>query len=118
MAPRLATALRVVRLLLVALERLDEIGDGLRPEEPGDHDDEPDAGPRRACRRDVDAELRELRRPDLGMTPLVGGDPLERSGPVRLPFDRRSASYRTIASRSSFRFSRLVRTSIGAMARW
>ena len=83
------TALGVVRLFLVALEGLDEIRDGLGAEEARHEDDEPDAGSRRPRRRHVDAELRQLGGPDVGMAPLVGGDPLERAGPTRVPFDRR-----------------------------
>ena len=54
-SPRLrASALGVIGLLLVALERLDELADGLRPEDPRDEDDEPDPGsgpPGRRARR-------------------------------------------------------------------
>ena len=74
------TALRVVGVLLVALERLDQLGDGGRPEQARGQDDEPDAHPRPAGRRHVRAEAGQLGRPDVGMPALVGGDPPERLG--------------------------------------
>ena len=82
------SALGAVRLLLVALERLDQLRDGRRPEQPGGQDDEPDPDPRAAGRRDVGAEVAQLRRPDVGVAALVAGDPPERIGAALVLLDR------------------------------
>ncbi len=85
----LGRLLGVVRLLLVALERDDHVGDGLGPEEPGEQDDEADARPRPLAGRHVGAELAQLVRPDLGVAALVAGDPVERPGADRILLDAR-----------------------------
>ena len=79
--------LGVVGRLLVALERLDQLRDRRCAEQPGGQDDEPDAHPRTAGRRHVGAELAQLGGPDLGVAPLVAGDPLERLGAARVLLD-------------------------------
>jgi len=82
--------LALVDLLLVTLERGHEIAHGLGPEDPGEQDDDPDARPRAGRgRRNLHAGLAQLRRPDLGVTALVGGDPVECPRAVRIDLDRR-----------------------------
>jgi hypothetical protein len=78
----------LVELFLVALEGLDQVGYGPRPEQAGEEDDDADprAGPGRVG-RDDGAGLGQLGRPDVGVPPLV--------------------------ARSSFRLSRLVAVSMG-----
>ena len=109
----LGRRLGVVRLLLVALERLDEVAHGVGPEEPGDLDDEADPQPRRARFGDVGALLAQL----AAQIPAW-----RRSLPAIVPNARArrssfsiaaSASYRAIASRSSFRLIRLWAMSVG-----
>ena len=75
-----ATPLGVVGRLLVALERLDQVGDRARPEQPGGQDDEPDAHPRAGRRGGtVGAELAQLARP----RSRRGGARCRRSGGTR-----------------------------------
>ena len=81
------TSLRLVGVLLVTLEGLDQLGDGGGPEQPCCEDDEPDAQPRPVRRRDRGAELGEPLRPDIRMSTLVGGDPAERVGAPRVLLD-------------------------------
>ena len=72
----LGRRLRLVQLLLVALERGDEVGHGPRPEDPGEQHDDRDAKPRPGRRRrNVGAALLELAGPDVGVAPLVRRDP-------------------------------------------
>src|SRR5207249_3880149 len=85
----LGGCLRVVGRFLVTLERLHEIGHSVRPEHSGDGDDEPNPQPRRVGRRHIDAQLAQLRGPDIGVTPLVGGDRPKRGGALVVLFDRR-----------------------------
>ncbi len=83
----LGRALRRVDLLLVALEGLDQVTDGVGAEDTGDGDDDPDAQPRPTRWRDGRAELAQPVRPDLRVAALVAGDRPERLGPPRLPLD-------------------------------
>ncbi len=81
--------LAVVDVLLVALERGHEIGYGAGPEQAGEREDDRDAQPRAGRRRrHVGAALLELAGPDVGVPPLVGGDPAERGRPAGFLFDR------------------------------
>ncbi len=81
--------LALVDVLLVALERGHEIGDGAGPEQAGEQQDDRDAQPRAGRRRrHVGAALLELAGPDVGVTPLVGGDPAERGRPAGFLLDR------------------------------
>ena len=81
--------LGAVGRLLVALECLDEVGHGRRPEQPGGEDDEPDAHPGPVGRRHVRTEVAQLRGPDVGVTAFVAGDPAEGVGSARVLLDRR-----------------------------
>ena len=80
--------LALVELLLIAFEGRHQIADRLRPEHACKQDDhrDPRPGPARR-RRDVDTCLAQLRRPDLGMAPLVAGDPAERPRPMGVLLD-------------------------------
>ena len=99
-------------VLLVALERLDEVRDRLRPEHARGQDDQPHPGARPAGRR---ARSRPCRAGGSPRCPRDGarwsrcaGRPPPVADPSR---SSRGASYRTIASCSSLRFSRLWATS-------
>ena len=81
--------LLLVDVDLVALERLDELRDRLRPEDPRRQDDEPDPDARPGGGGHGRAQLAETGRPDLGVAALVRGDVPERRLPPRVPFDRR-----------------------------
>ncbi len=71
--------LAVVDVLLVALERGHQVRDRLRSEEPSEKEDDGNAGPGPRRRRGYDrAALLELARPDIGVTTLVAGNPMER----------------------------------------
>ena len=105
--------------LLVALERLDEVADRPGPEQARQPDDRP--GPEPAARRPA----ARLRRGRAAWLPRLrrGGARCRRSSGTQRPAGDpssivASASYRTIASRSSLRLSRLWATSIEAIARW
>ena len=102
-----ARGLGRVEVLLVALERLDHVADGVRPEEAGEQHDRSNPQPRSGRLRDRRAELAQLAGPDLRVAALVARDGPEapaRRGSFSM---RDSPSYSAIASRSSFRFSRL-----------
>ena len=81
--------LAFVDLLLVPLQGRDQIADRLCPEHAGEEDDHrhPRPGSGRG-RRDVDTGLAQLRRPDLGVAPLVSRDPPERARPMSILLDR------------------------------
>jgi hypothetical protein len=70
----LRRALGRVQILLVTLEREDEVPDGVRPEQARDEHDRPDPHPRTGGLGHVRAECPELVRPDLGVATLVSGD--------------------------------------------
>ena len=106
--------LGAVRRLLVALERLDEVGDGRGPEQAGGEDDEPDAHPRPAGRRHGPRRGRAASMAQMSAwrrsLPAIRRNASARRGSFSIVA---SASYRTIASRSSLRLSRLCSTSMG-----
>ncbi len=88
---RLDLRLRLLGLvdrLLVALERLHEVGHGPGAQDPRGKDDEPDPEAWLPGRRHVDALGPEPTRPDLGVASLVAGDVPEGGGAVRVLLDR------------------------------
>ena len=85
----LGRCLRGVGVLLVALQRLDQVADGVRPEQPGDEHDGADAQSRAARLGHGRAELAQLAGPDLGVASLVAGDRPERLGAARVLLDAR-----------------------------
>ena len=82
-------ALALVRVFLVALERLHEVGDRAGPEQPSDEHDEADPRPRAIGGRNGRPELGQLARPDVGVPPLVRRDPAEGGRPGRVLLDPR-----------------------------
>ena len=76
-----------VRLLLVALEGPDQLGDRGGPEEPGHQDDEADAQSGTIRRRHDGAVLVEALGPDVRMPALVPGDRPEGGLAARVALD-------------------------------
>src|SRR3990172_3717590 len=83
----LGARLALVDLLFLALERLDQIADRLRAEEAGHPDDQANAQAGPPGRRDRDALLAQLLRPDLAVAALVRGDVTEGGRAARFLLD-------------------------------